>query len=98
MSDFFVQKPWFDGTAPVNAKKASVTIGEGEDGSITIEYDNVGTEGNSFTISAVVSEEEDGDLSVSLDGNDIIITLGTDVSIEADATKNTVELIANAIS
>ena len=92
-----IQKKWFAEATPVNAKSASTTIGSGDNGVVTITVDNVGTEGNSYTIAAVVSEKTSADMSVDITGTDIVITLSTDAQGDADATKNTAKLIAEAI-
>ena len=93
-----IQKKWFAETTPVNAKAASTTIGSGDNGVVTITSDNIGTEGNSYTIAVTVSEATSAALAVDITGTDIAVTLGTDGAGAADATKNTAELIAEAIS
>lgn len=93
-----ITKIWFDGTAPVNAKKASTTIGSGGDGVITITCDTAGTEGNSYTIEAIVATGNDKAMAVALVGTAITVTLGTGVAGAVDATKNTATLIATAIN
>lgn len=89
-------KIWFSGT-PVNAVKASIDIGAGDNGTVTITYDNLGTEGNDYTIVGVAGSGNDVDLSATISGTDITLTFGTDGSGVADDTKNTATLIAAAI-
>ena len=90
-------KKWFSQTTPQNAVKASQTIGSGENGVVTVEYDYVGTDGNSYTITVAEGSGNDVDLSATLSGTDITVTLGTDGVGALDATKNTATLVAGAI-
>lgn len=90
-------KKWFSQTTPQNAVKASQTIGSGENGVVTVEYDYVGTDGNSYTITVAEGSGNDVDLSATLSGTDITVTLGTDGAGALDATKNTATLAAAAI-
>lgn len=80
-----VQKKWFAEATPQNAKKASVTIGSGADGSVTVEYDYVGDEGNDYTIT-VVEGSAGGNLNASISGSDITVTLGMTSPTKAHAT------------
>jgi len=81
------EKKWFSGDSPKNAKKASAQIGAGTNGTVTVKYDKVGTEGNDFTVIAENGDGVDVSLSAALDGNDIIVTLGTTPVVEeASAT------------
>lgn len=88
---------WFTGSTPVNAVKASQTIGSGDNGTVTVVYDFVGTEGNDYTITVVEGTGNDSDLAVDLTGTDITVTLATDGSGDPDDTANTATLIAAAI-
>jgi len=90
-------KTWFSETTPQNAAKASAEIGSGEDGTVSLEYDFVGTTGNSYTITVAEGDGNDVDLSAVLSGTDITVTLGTDEVGDLDATKNTATLVAAAI-
>lgn len=94
----FVNTKWFAEETPVNAVKASKAIGAGEDGVVTITADNYGTEGNDFTIEVVVAEGANANMTASITGKDIVVTLGTgaDAGVVANA-KNTAKLIATAI-
>jgi hypothetical protein len=76
-------------TAPeyVAPQKASISIGEGDNGVVTITSDLAWAKGNEFTLTVVAG---DGTLSATLDGSDITVTL-------AD-TGSTAELVAGAIN
>lgn len=89
-------KKWFDGT-PVNAKKASTSIGTGDNGTITITSDLVGTEGNSYSITVLTTGTSGCDMSASISGTDITVTLGKTTTV-LEPTKNTAILIAAAIN
>lgn len=89
-------RPWFDGT-PVNAVKASTTIGSGDNGVVTIKSDLVGTEGNSFTITVSDAGTSGCAMSATINGKDITVVLGK-TSSTLDPTKNTATLIATAIN
>lgn len=91
-----IQEKWFSEAAPLNAEKASATIGTGKDGVVTITVDAVGTEGNAYTI-AVAEGEDDGVLAAKLTGQDITVTLAMS-GATPDDTKNTAKLIAAAIT
>lgn len=88
-------KPWFSGD-PQNAKKASKSIGGGDDGTVTITSDLVGTEGNSYSITISTTGASGCDMSASISGKDITLVLGK-TSTNLEATKNTAKLIAAAI-
>ena len=88
-------KPWFSGT-PVNARAASISIGSGTNGKVTITAPLVGTEGNSYSVTVSTSGASGCDMSATISGMDITVVLGkTGTSLEA--TKNTATLIAAAI-
>lgn len=89
-------RKWFSGT-PQNAVKSSATIGSGTDGTVTVEYDFVGTDGNDYTITVAEGSGNDVELSAVLSGTDITVTLGTDGTGALDATKNTATLVAAAV-
>ncbi len=94
-----IQKKWFSEEIPANAKKATAEIGTGTNGTVTVEYDFVGTEGNSYKIAVVVAEDANESLSADLSNSKITVTLGTgDVAGTVDDTKNTATLIAAKIS
>lgn len=94
----FIQSKWFAEAAPVNAKSATASIGSGANGTVTITYDLKGTEGNSFEAAVVVATGNNKDMSAALVNGVVTVTLGTDASGDADATKNTAALIAAAIN
>jgi hypothetical protein len=76
---------------------ATAAFGSGDNGVVTVTAATAGTAGNDLTIEVVVSEENDASLAAAIDGNDILVTLGTDADGAADATKNTATLVAAAI-
>lgn len=88
-------RPWFSGT-PANAKKASKAIGSGDNGTVTITSDLVGTEGNSYSITISASGASGCDMSASISGTDITLVLGK-TSTSLEPTKNTATLVATAI-
>ena len=92
-----ITQKWFSGDHPVNADYASVSIGAGDNGVVTVTATTLGTEENSYTIEVVEGVGSDVDLSATFEDGAIIVTLGTDVAEALDDTKNTATLIANAI-
>lgn len=92
-----IRMKYFAESVPQNAKSASATIGSGADGTVTVTVDEVGTEGNNYTIEVVAGSGTDINMSAVLDGTDIVVTLGTDATGALDATKNTATLVADAI-
>ena len=98
MSQNFTEfyKPWFSGT-PVNAVKASINIGAGADGIITMHSDFVGTEGNDFTITVSDAGANDCNMSATISGKDITVILGKTVAA-LEPTKNTAILVGAAIN
>lgn len=88
-------KKWFSDATPKNYKNASTTIGSGDNGVITVQAINDITTVKS--IEAVVAGGASQNMSVAFSNNTLTITLGTDGSSVADATKNTAELISEAI-
>lgn len=95
--EWYIKAPWFSGT-PANAKSASIEIGAGTNGKVTVTCDKKGTEGNAYSLEVVVAEGNSKALAAALSGTKITVTLGTDAGGDADATKNTAKLIATAIS
>lgn len=94
-----IQNKWFAETIPTNATKAKATIGSGDNGTVTITCDSVGTEGNNYEVAIVISEEANAAMSAEIVSNVITITLGTGSSAGVvDSAKNTATLIATAIS
>lgn len=85
----------FAAATPQNYKGASVVLGTGTNGKVTVVHsDNITTD----TITVVVGLGNSVALSAAYAGGVITVTLGTDASGDADATKNTVALIAKAIN
>lgn len=94
-----LQTKWFEATTPTNAAKATASIGTGDNGTVVVEYDDVGTEGNDYEIAIVIDEGADADMAVALANGVITVTLGTgEVAGTVDDTKNTATLIATDIS
>jgi len=90
-------KKWFGTATPINAVASSQTIGSGNDGVVTTTADNVGTEGNDFTIEVVEGVGASVDMTATLTDSAIVVELGTDGGSALDATKNTAILVAAAI-
>jgi hypothetical protein len=90
-------KKWFSTSTPVPGVKASINIGSGDNGIVTIHADLVGTEGNDYTITVSTSGADDCDMSVSISEKDITVVLGK-TGNTLEATKNTAELVAAAIN
>lgn len=86
---------WFSDATPKNYKDASTTIGSGTDGVITVKAleDITATK----TIEAVLGSGNNVAMSVAYAEGALVVTLGTNGSGTADATKNTAILIATAI-
>jgi hypothetical protein len=93
-----LQMKWFSASNPVNKKKASVTIGSGDNGIVTVECDTYGTSGNAFSVDVIVGTGNDVNLSAVLSESKITVTLGTGATGAVDNAKNTATLIASAIS
>jgi hypothetical protein len=70
-------KKYFAETTPQNAKKASAVIGSGENGTVTVNYDIVGTSGNEYTLEVAEGVGVNTAMSAVLTGKDILVTLGT---------------------
>lgn len=77
--------------------KAGASIGTGTDGVVDILVDAVGVAGNAYSIEVVLSEEADADMTATLSGKKITVTLGTDGDGLIDANKNIATLVAAAI-
>jgi hypothetical protein len=75
---------------------ASVTLGSGDDGTLTITRKEAGV--SDYFVSVAVSLGTDSPMSVQWTGDSIGITLGTDGTGAPDNAKNTVALIADAIN
>jgi len=90
-------RKWFDEATPVNAVKAGATIGAGDNGTIDLEYNYVGLDGNDYTIEVVLGDGNSIDLSASLTDKAIVVTLATDGVGTADDTANTATLIATEL-
>ena len=97
--EWYLKTKWFAESSPVNKAKASLAIGSGDNGVVTITADEYGTDGNDFTVEVAVAEGASADMTAELTGNDILVTLGTgEVAGTVDNTKNTATLIATAIA
>jgi len=98
MFDFNVRpiaQKWFSAATPVNyISGLTTTIGSGDNGTITI-VDNTA---ETLSIKVVVAGTANASLSASFASGVITVTLGTDASSAADATKNTATLIVAAIN
>lgn len=88
---------WFGTDFPTNAEYASVQIGAGANGVITVTADTLGTEENAYTIQVVEGTGVSANMSATISSGAIIVTLGTDALEALDDTKNTAVLIAAAI-
>lgn len=88
-------------TATDEGDAATVDIGSGENGTVTITRSDAGPEGNLFDVIVVDGDGEDLPLSAIVSGSfartRLVITLGTDVSGDPDDTKNTATLVAAAV-
>ena len=97
--DEWVLKPaWFTAQTPANAKSASIELGSGTNGKVTVSCANKGTEGNAYSIEVVVATTSSAALSAAASGTKLTVTLGTGAGGSADDTKNTAKLIAGKIS
>jgi len=83
--------PW-----PTNIA-ASITIGSGTNGVVTITVVEPGSDGNSYTVEVVAGSGLNIPLSAALVGTALTVTLGTDGAGVLDATKNTATLVAAVI-
>jgi hypothetical protein len=82
--------------APTQA--TSVIGGTSTHAAITVTADLAGFAGNDYTIEVATVATHSADLDVDLTSTAITITLGNDSSGDPDATKNTGDLVAAAIS
>lgn len=94
-------KPWYAYTdtnvEPLNAKPASIVIGETN--TITVTYGHT-TQGNGFKLVIAVAEAKSTALSAAFATDTLTITLATDATVSPitpDDTKNTLALIAAKI-
>jgi hypothetical protein len=80
--------------------KATTSIGTGDDGTVNVEVDTAGADGNDWTIAVAVASGNSQALSAALSGDsntDITVFLGTDENGNPDDAKNTAALIATEI-
>ena len=81
---------------------ASVAIGDGTNGTVTVSAGVVGTAGNAFDIEVVQSTAIDAPMTAILSGANarprIVVTLGADGEGDPDDAKNTATLVAAAIT
>jgi hypothetical protein len=89
-------KKWFSGT-PVNAVKASATLGSGGNGTVNISYYIAGEPGNVLTYEVVAGSGNNISMSAVFANSKLTITLGTGAGGALDDAKNTAVLIAAAI-
>jgi hypothetical protein len=85
---------WFSEATPQNYKTAKATLGSGDNGTITI---IASTRTTDDVVSIVVPNATSQNLSAAYADGKITVSLATDGSQAADATKNTAKLIAEAI-
>jgi hypothetical protein len=80
---------------------ATVDIGAGANGTVTITTDQLGPSANLYDVAVVASEDADADLSAAAavdEGRTVLtVTLGTDEEGDPDDAKNTAELVAGVI-
>lgn len=96
--EWYLKEKWFSGDTPANPKSATIAIGSGDDGVVTVTYGGgVGTGGNDYSLEVVEGSGLDVDLTAELSGAKITVTLGTDGAGDLDATKNTATLIVGVI-
>lgn len=87
---------WFDEATPINyVAHASTTIGTGTNGTVTVTHNDQIT---SDKIEVKVATSASAALAAAYASGKITVTLGTDASSAADATKNTATLITAAIN
>lgn len=97
MDNFIYKKKWFSSALPTNFAKAKLTLGTGTNGVLTITADNIGIEGNDYTVTVSDAGLSGCNMSATLSGKDITITLGKTVDT-LEPTKNTVILISVAVA
>lgn len=78
--------------------KATTSIGSGANGTVDLEVDQPGTDGNNWSIEIVDPGSNDAALSVDVDARDITVTLGTGGAGALDDAKNTATLVAAALN
>ncbi len=77
---------------------AATTLGSGANGLVTITASVPGTAGNTLTVTVVLGSGNNIPLAAAIVGTAITVTLGTDGSGVADATKNKAILVAGALN
>lgn len=92
-----ITQKWFSGDHPVNADYASVSIGAGDNGVVTVTATTLGTEENAYTIKVVEGTGVSANMSAKISSGSIVVTLGTDALEALDDTKNKAVLIAAKI-
>lgn len=75
-----------------------VTIGSGEDGTVTITETEPATTGGGYSVTVKVNTNASQDLSAALAAKALTVTLATDADNKPDDEKNTATLIAAAIN
>ena len=76
-----ITQKWFSGDHPVNADYASVSIGVGDNGVVTVTATTLGTEENSYTIEVVEGVGSDVDLSATFEDGGIFTIYGTEYPV-----------------
>lgn len=84
-------------TAAGAAVAASAVIGSGDNGTVTVTVAAAGRAGNTYTIQLVTAGNISANMSVALNGSQLVVTLGTDAAGALDPAKNTATLVAAAI-
>lgn len=79
------------------AESAAVDVGNGDNGIVTTVVDQLGSDGNLYTLAVEIAGSTGAALSASISGTDITVTLGTDTNGDPDPTKNTASLVATEI-
>jgi hypothetical protein len=87
----------FKDATPVDGVKAEVTIDmTDDDADLIYTAKNYGTDGDSITVTHVNPSDDDAELFVTVDGTDIIISLGTDNGGAIDSTATEVKAAVDA--
>ena len=90
-----IDQKWFSDTTPKNYKDASITIGAGDNGVITVTAINDITDDK--TIEVVVGSGNNVAMSADYTDGELVVTLGTGAAGAVADAKNTATLIAAAI-
>lgn len=77
--------------------QAAVTIGNGDNGIVTVSVDEVGSDGNQYTLTVEDPGTTSASLSATISDTDITLSLATDSGGDLDATANTATLIATEL-